>query len=497
MRLKLVLLLLLIFLFGFAIRAVEVLTNNYVFLFDQGRDYLAVKEIVFNRKLTLIGASTGLHGIFSGPLWYYLLAIPFILWRGDPYGGQVLMLVLGLITLVLVFWMSKKIFNKKIALIAFFLTAVSRPIMSQSTIIWNPNPATVLIVLCFYFFYQYFSTRKTVWLFVSFFLISLIYNFEVTVTIAFLFYSFLFLILIDRKTKIKAYLYSTGTLLLGFVPAVMFELRHQFLQTKTILNFFTGRGASLNSPGFSWLVQQDHLKAFWANFEGTFNHFLPNWGMAIFAILLILASVWLLQQKSFSKAQKKIFLYFCLFPLATFVFYVFYPNAVWQWYLTHLYFVYIMIAAVTGYFLVKRIKIFRPICFLILALMVFAGFKVLRSRYSHDFFDLRGGAGIKGKIQAIDYIYNDAQGEQFNVLVFTPPIYDYPFRYLLGWYGEKKYGYIPQDKKEGLVYLWIEPDLNKPWTYQGWLETVVGGGKILKEEELPSGFIISKRLFEP
>lgn len=490
------LLLILIFVFGFLVRAIEVLTANFIFLFDQGRDYLAVENIVLNHKLTLIGASTGLHGIFSGPFWYYLLAIPFILWRGDPYGGQVLMLILGLMTLVLVFWMSKKIFNKKIALIAFFLTAISGPIMSQSTIIWNPNPATVLIVLCFYFFYQYFSTRKAIWLSASFFLISLMYNFEATVTIAFLFFSLLFLILIDRKTKMKAYLYSMGALLLGFMPAVIFELRHHFLQTKTFLRFFTGRETSLNSPSFKWLVQQDHLRAFWANFEGTFNHFLPAWGMAVFVILLILASVWLLQQKLLSKAQKKMFLYFCLFPLTTFAFYVFYPNAVWQWYLTHLYFVYIMIAAVTGYFLAKRIKIFKLVCFLILILMIFSGFKILKSRYSHDFFDLRGGAGIKGKIQAIDYIYNDAQGEQFNVLVFTPPIYDYPYRYLLGWYGEKKYGFVPQDKKEGLLYLWIDPDLNKPWTYKGWLETVIKEGEVLKEEKLPSGFIIQKRYVE-
>ena len=66
----------LIFIFGFLVRAIEVLTNNYIFLFDQGRDYLVVKEIVLNHKLTLIGASTGLHGIFSGPFWYYLLTIP-------------------------------------------------------------------------------------------------------------------------------------------------------------------------------------------------------------------------------------------------------------------------------------------------------------------------------------------------------------------------------------------------------------------------------------
>ena len=87
-------------------------------------------------------------------------------------------------------------------------------------------------------------------MFLSFFLIALMYHFEVTVMFAFLAYSLLFLVLVDRKTKPRGYLYLISALLLGFMPALMFELRHQFLQTKTVLRFLTGEETSLSSPGF-------------------------------------------------------------------------------------------------------------------------------------------------------------------------------------------------------------------------------------------------------
>ena len=65
-------LILLIFLLGFALRAVEILSGDFVFLFDQGRDYLDVRKIVVEHKLTLIGPHTGIGGVFTGPGWYYL-----------------------------------------------------------------------------------------------------------------------------------------------------------------------------------------------------------------------------------------------------------------------------------------------------------------------------------------------------------------------------------------------------------------------------------------
>lgn len=52
-------LLVLVMLFGIGLRSPELLNCNPLFGFDQGRDYLAVRKIVVDKKLTLIGSEVG------------------------------------------------------------------------------------------------------------------------------------------------------------------------------------------------------------------------------------------------------------------------------------------------------------------------------------------------------------------------------------------------------------------------------------------------------
>ena len=61
--------------------------ENIIFHMDSARDYVDVREMVELGKLRLIGPTSAIDGFFNGPGWYYLLAIPYILFDGDPYGG--------------------------------------------------------------------------------------------------------------------------------------------------------------------------------------------------------------------------------------------------------------------------------------------------------------------------------------------------------------------------------------------------------------------------
>jgi hypothetical protein len=104
-----------------------------------------------------------------------------------------------------------------------------------------------------------------------------------------------------------------------------------------------------------------------------------------------------------------------------------------------------------------------------------------------------GVAKTKGKLAAIDFIYNDAKGKPFGLLVFTPPVYTYAYDYLIWWHGEKKYKYKPYSDKKGTFYLLMEIDPQKPWSYKGWLETVIKNGDIIYTKTLPSGLMVQKR----
>lgn len=89
--------------------------------------------------------------------------------------------------------------------------------------------------------------------------------------------------------------------------------------------------------------------------------------------------------------------------------------------------------------------------------------------------------------------YNDVGGRNSNSLVFTPPVNTNAYDYFVFWRAKTKYHYIPGKEKKGKFYLLIGPDPDNQWSYNGWLQTVIKTGKVIKSVKLPSGFNIQER----
>lgn len=482
-------LLLLIILLGVALRSVEVLNKNFLFGIDQGRDYLAVEKIVREGKLTLIGPEIGagfasLNGVFHGPYYFYSLILPFLIWNGDPYGGLVLMFLFGVSSLFLFFFIANKIFGFKAAMIATFLFGLSPPITSQSRFMWNSHPSTFFVLLAFWFTYKMIKNPKK-YFFLATFFAGMIYGFELAISIPLVISQFLFAILVLKIKNIRLYLLGVFGVLIAHFPFFLFDLRHNFMQMRSI---FGSLFSSLTKQGSvdSANLFADHLVNFWHNFRNTF---VLSW---IFPLLLLVLMLYILHEVKRGKIllPKAPFIGFLLImPVVSFIVFLFLKTAVWDFYLIQLHLVYILLFS---YFTVhiKTPKI-RILFIALLVFMIPGLFKEFRRVYV-DYHDFGGTAKIKGKIEAIDYLYQEAAGKKFNVLVFTPPVYDYAYQYLFNWYGAKKYGFVPGHERGGELYLLMEPESSGLW-HKGWLETVIGPGEVIKEEKLPSGFIVQKR----
>lgn len=493
MRKKEIILLVLIIFLGIGLRSVEVLNKNFLFGFDQGRDYLAVRKIVVEKKPTLIGSEVGagmagLQYIFHGPYYYYSLIIPFLLFKGDPYGGLVLMFLFGVASLFLCFYITRKIFDVKTALITTFLLSICPSITSQSRFMWNSHPTTFFILLAFWFTFKIFENPLK-YFFLASFWAGLIYGFELAISVPLIITQFLYVWLILKVKRRKIYLFGALGAFLSHLPFFIFEVRHGLMATKSILAIVSGVLRGESSVDTATLFAS-HLVNFWHNFQNTFV-LSGSWSFLLLVAMLLITHEIVRGEKAFHKQPFVKFL--LLLPLVSFAVFMFIKTAVWDFYLIHLHLAYIFLFV--GYLTQLKWSKAKLLLIAFLLLMTPGVFKEInRARY--DYGDFGGTAKIKGKIQTIDYIYQDAQGEKFNVLIFTPPVYDYAYHYLLTWYGGKKYGYVPGGGKEGLFYLWIEPDLSKPSSYKGWLETVIKTGEVLKEEKLPNGFIVQKRYAE-
>lgn len=489
---KIYALLIIVFLWSIALRSIEVVNGNYLFGFDIGRDLLVARNIVENHKFTLIGAeigsgSAGINGIFQGPGYYYVLALVYWMFHGDPYGALITMFLFGVATLVAVYWTVSRIFDRATALVALFLAGISPLLVSQSRFIWPPHPASLFIV-CYLYFAFMIPKRPRMYAPLAVFFAGLTYHFEFAMTVPMILATFIAMPLVFRIRDIKTYLYSLGSLVFVFLPLLFFEMRHGWMAVRSFFSYNTPQGPIGKDVWFLRIT--DHLVPYIANAKNSFpieHGFIPDWGftMLIAGLLIVLLLL-----------SRRVFFRFLLLLLATsYGVFLFLNNVIWDYYLIHAHFIYIYIFSYVFVQSYKKFKIlFVLLSIFLLSMVMASGWRMMIS-YTYDLHDRGGVEKIQGKKIAIDYVYNDAKGQAFSEFTFMAPIYTYPYEYLFQTYGRQKYGYEPGNQKKGRVYLIIEPDASKPWTYKGWLETVIVGGDIIKTITLPTGHIIQVRQF--
>lgn len=493
MNKKFLLLFLVIIALGALPRMIEVLGGNYLFGFDQGLFYQDVKKIVIDHRLTLIGPfSGGQGGLFQGPGWYYLLSIPFILAKGDPMGGMVMMLVIGLSTVALSIYLANKMFGPGVGLLIGFLIATSAAIISQSIFIWPPFPVSLITVAYLYFIYRVFKGEDK-FLIPAFFSIGLISHFEIAMSadLTVQFFLLLVFLLTTKRTTLKSSFLSIAAFILTLSPLIVFNFKHNSILIKGLFNSLP-KDSSTHQVTRIYIERmfQNHLDNFKYSFLSTFN--LSDILWPVIVSLLIFGGFLYLKSKKVKQHNKMFLAYLLISPIILFLIFMLYLWPIWQWWLLELMIFYIFAFAILADFLWKDRRV--QIVIVAMLLSFFASFvKDSINFYRHDLRDYGGTAKIKGKEDVIDYIYKDAKGQKFGLLIFSPPVYTFAYDYLLWWYGEKKYGYFPSKEKKGTFYLLIEPDPSKPWSYKGWIETVVKTGRVINTITLPSGFIVQKR----
>lgn len=487
-----------ILLLGFFLRAQEAIIGNYLFLLDQGRDMMDVKEIVFDHHLTLIGPATSLGGVFQGPLYYYLLAIPTFIFNGNPLGAMILMLLISMSVLVVVFIYMKKFFGLPIALFSLYLFAISPEAIAAATYIWNPHPMWLLIVIFIFVLYKTIlgNTKLHIFLWP---LILLCFHFQTAGGVFLLIATIILFLLFHRNLLLnRHFAYGIGLAILTVFPQIIFDLRHDFLMSKSVLKIFQGSDQGLfvgnENTGYINLLLS-HIQSFLNNFnsgfiqEGDFR-ILPKiilFFTGISALLFYKFNIFSQNEKKYVSTSLAI-----VFIIIAFSFV--YPFPIRYWFLTGFQSFYLLVfSIILAKFWKNNIGRYVVLVFVVVTLMYSL------TRINSLYFlprDYDAAAKIQGKIAAVDFIYHDAGSSAFGVLIFNPPVITDAFDYLVWWRGNTKYQYYPHKDKKGLVYLLIEPDPARPWSYKGWLETVIITGKVLETKTLPSGLIVQKRFFE-
>ncbi|MDO8659091.1 MAG: hypothetical protein Q7K54_00650 [Candidatus Parcubacteria bacterium] len=471
-------------------RSIEIISGNYLFGYDQGVFFQAVKEIVVNHKFTLIGTEVGGGGFFQGPGWYYLLSVPFYLWKGDPYGGMMLMLASGILTVIFSVICGRKMFDVGTALAIGFFVAISPAIIAQSRFIWPPFIISLLSVFFIFFLYNIFKGAGKFFILLTF-IVGLMFHFEIATGATLLLQLLIIspLLFFKKIVSLKFFIFGLLSFLSTQISLFIFDLRHDFLNIKGIINLF------MNGKGDSSIDRinliANHVGVFKSNFLSSFQMADLLWPFLF--VILAIGLISYLRDKKNSKAKKWLVLYLATSPITLFTVFIFYPSTIWEWWILELIIFYCFLFGVILIHLFRN-KLMRVFVVGICLISFLSFVNKTIFFYKNDFNDFGGVHKIKGKIEAIDYIYKDAGKREFSIIIFTPPVYTYAYDYLIWWHGSKNYGYVPHKEKKNIFYLLMEPDPSKLWSYEGWLETIIKTGTILETRELSSGFVVQKRV---
>lgn len=134
-----------------------------IFLSDQGRDALIVKDIVTLTHLPLIGAPTSIGQVFLGPAYYYLIA-PFLpLFNFNPVGLSYGVAVYSLLGAIACYAVIKREINIAVALLFSVLVLFSSVQLELSRFSWNPNLLPISSFFALYFLFKLFNSPKVLY----------------------------------------------------------------------------------------------------------------------------------------------------------------------------------------------------------------------------------------------------------------------------------------------------------------------------------------------
>lgn len=507
------------------LRLPQVLRDEFPFVFDMGRDHIWVRNIVELKKPTLVGPWGSLAGVYFGPAWYYLLVPAYIITGGDPRGSVITVMLVNLAALLLGSVFLKKEIGRGAAIVFALLYAFSAQNIGITTYPFHANilPATMVATIIPLYYFLYFLKGKQRYFWIAALASSLNFHFEPATGVFTSLTLITFLVWQRKLVKLKPLIHAGVAFIAPFLPQVLFELRHNFIQSKALILYLQGGNQSLEGKLPFFIRIGERIRKFTELFSSSI---IPNLPLIIVGIILATSLIWLLRTKKGKNESSLtlVLLFTLLIPLLGFMF--LFPPELKNWYLYGFTVNYFMLTALLLNKLTFRPLILNSLIILSwrkraaeflrgVAIILFLFWQgQLHHRVPNLFKSSFSGPEIVATQKGvITTLYQQSEGKPFSAYVYTPPIYDYHYQYLF-WLTHKKkglplpieYSYLPEEKsyhqyKEyflsesskvpELVYLIIEPETDVS-RLQGWLGHFAAYEKVASIT-LESGITIETR----
>ncbi len=461
---KEILLLVLILLIAAFLRLYRI-KDYLIFLGDQGRDVLVVAKMIKEHKLILLGPTASVGGFYLGPFYYYLMILPLWLACFDPVGPAIMVALFGIMTVFMLYFFLKVVFNQQLALLSSFFYAISPLTVRNSRFSWNPN-VLPFFSLAFFFCLYLSKLKKQRWLIlISGILLGICCQ---------LHYLALILapigIFLNFERKIKEWFLNCLYLFLGCLislsPFIIFEFRHNFTNFRAIFEFITRKNGAVAFYPLSLLPAFFEISArIFADFLGLQKNFLLN-----ISLYILLTSLLFLLFRTKNKKKKIGILIIITWWLLGAIFLRFYQGTIYEYYYGYLYpLPAIALGFIFGFFFQKKF-------FLIKALS--AGFVVF---LVYNCLSKQPILKVPNKMLAqtqriAKSIISKSRGRPYNFALISKGNSDHAYRYFL---EIERSGPTPLEKRvEEQLFVVCESEICQPLGHPLWEIAAFGRAEV-------------------
>lgn len=279
------------------------LPEYMTFLGDEGRDAIVIKDLLVNHHFPFIGPPTSIGNIYLGPLYYYMMAVPMTIFWLNPVAAAYQIAAIGVLTVFLIYFLTKQWFGEKAGLIASLLYGISPVNIIYSRSSWNPNPAPFFALLAIFSLWKVNQTKNFLWLILTggavAFAVQMHYLALILIPICGVIWAQQ--IIQGKYSKWQLTNVFKGTILglliflILMLPLVIFDLRHNFMNFKALQAFFSNRETTVNLNPLNTLskiipIYKDILIG---HYLATQNYFLT----LVTSVLVILPLILVLLKK--------------------------------------------------------------------------------------------------------------------------------------------------------------------------------------------------------
>lgn len=447
------------------------------FYYDQGRDALVIEEIL-KGDIVLIGPTTGIEGVFLGPFYYYFMVPGYFLGQGNPVVAsywQTTFIVLGLITTFLIARLS---FSLKVALWSLLLMTFSFSQIKLDRWLSNPVPATLfaplsilLLSLSFKYSLPYLPLAALS--------LGILLQLEASSSFFLVLMTFLLILFYRKHFNFRAVFISLLVFGLTFLPQAVFELKNNFLTTKTIISFITGGVQTENTSTFQFPTGQTlesrlnlYSSTFLEKMKLNFDHDFSLLFVVFLAVSLLLVKT------NWEKPAVKVAAWWFYGLLLVFLFYNGNYGQIHSYYFITVFPVFFIFTALILDWL-SKFNFLKPVVTLLLILFIWDQLPISLS-YLSSGVEGRTTVALGNQVKAVKYVLDDAGDRPYNWDAYVPPVIPYSYTYLFGYY-EKKFGKMPLSEMTNNLYTLHEIDTSSPERELEWLKRQEAIGKIVKQ----------------